>query len=47
MDLVLMARTPIIELVEAGGSKAVEEKVLEVIRKASLLCLGEERRSSQ
>jgi ribonuclease P protein component len=45
MDLVLIARTPIVELLEAGGSKAVEDKMTEVFRKASLLSHGEERRS--
>lgn len=46
MDLVLIARTPIIELLEAGGSKAVEDKMVEVFRKAALISSGEERRSS-
>lgn len=46
MDLVLIARTPIVELLKAGGSKAVEDKMTEVLRKASLLSPGEERRFS-
>ena len=46
MDLVLIARTPVVELLEAGGSKAVEEKLVEVLRKASLVSPGEERRPS-
>jgi len=46
MDLVLIARTPLVELVETGGVKAVEDKMLEVLRKASLASSGEERRSS-
>ena len=46
MDIVLIARTPIGELVEAGGCKAVEEKMVEVLRKASLILGGEERRPS-
>ena len=36
MDFVLIARTPIVELLETGGSKAVEAKMLEIFRKASL-----------
>jgi len=37
MDCVLIARTPLLELLEAGGLKAVEAKMLEVFRKASLV----------
>jgi ribonuclease P protein component len=37
VDLVLIARAPIVELLEASGFKAVEEKVDEVLRKASLV----------
>jgi hypothetical protein len=37
MDFVLIARTPLMELLEAGGSKAVEAKMLEIFRKASLI----------
>jgi ribonuclease P protein component len=37
MDLVLMARIPLVELLDAGGFGAVEEKVMEVFRKASLV----------
>jgi ribonuclease P protein component len=44
MDLVLIARTPIVELLEAGGFAAVAEKMVEVLCKASLLSSGEERR---
>ena len=36
MDFVLIARTPILELLESGGLKAVEAKMLEIFRKASL-----------
>ena len=46
MDLVLIARAPIVELLDAGGFRAVEEKVAEVLRKASLVFQGEERRPS-
>ena len=46
MDLVLIARTPIVELLDAGGLKAVEEKMVEVLRKAALISPGEGRRSS-
>jgi hypothetical protein len=37
MDFVLIARTPLVELLEAGGSKAVEAKMVEIFRKASLI----------
>jgi ribonuclease P protein component len=46
MDVVLIARSPIVELLEAGGLRAVEDKMLEVFRKASLVSPGEERRPS-
>jgi hypothetical protein len=46
MDLVLIARTPIVELLESGGFKAVEDKMVEVFRKASLVSSGEDRRPS-
>jgi hypothetical protein len=46
MDLVLIARAPIVELLDTGGFRAVEEKVAEVLRKASLVFQGEERRPS-
>jgi ribonuclease P protein component len=44
MDFVLIARTPIVELLEAGGLKAVEAKMLEVFRKASLVSSAPEVR---
>ncbi len=44
MDLVLIARSPIIVLLESGGQRAVQEKMVEVLRKASLLSSGEEGR---
>jgi len=44
MDFVLIARTPIVELLEAGGSKAVETKMLEIFRKASLVSSTPEAR---
>jgi ribonuclease P protein component len=37
VDLVLIARAPIVDLLEANGFSAVEEKVDEVLRKASLV----------
>ena len=37
MDFVLIARAPLVELLEAGGSKAVETKMVEIFRKASLI----------
>lgn len=46
VDLVLIARTPIVGLLGVGGSKAVEEKMIEVLRKASLLPVGEKRQPS-
>ena len=47
MDFVLIARTPLVELLETGGSKAVEAKMLEIFRKASLVSASaEERRPS-
>jgi len=45
-DFVLIARGPVTELLDCGGVAAVEEKVLEVFRKASLLATHEERRTS-
>jgi ribonuclease P protein component len=44
MDLVLIARSPIVELLEAGGLKAVEDKLVEVFRKASLVASAKEER---
>jgi len=46
MDLVLIARSPIVDLLETGGFKAVEAKLLEVLRKASLTSPGEQRLAS-
>jgi hypothetical protein len=46
MDLVLIARAPIADLLEANGFKAVEEKVDEVLRKASLVVQGDGCRQS-
>jgi ribonuclease P protein component len=37
MDLVIIARVPVVGLVDEGGFKAVEEKMVEVLRKASLI----------
>lgn len=44
MDFVLIARTPILELLESGGMKAVEAKMLEIFRKASLVSSAVEGR---
>jgi len=44
MDVVLIARAPIVELLETGGFGAVEAKMVEVFRKASVVSPGEERR---
>jgi ribonuclease P protein component len=46
VDLVLIARTPLVELLDGGGFRAVEEKTAEVLRKASLISQGEDRRPS-
>ncbi len=37
VDLVLIARAPLVDLLEASGFTAIEEKVDEVLRKASLV----------
>lgn len=42
MDFVLIARAPLVELLETEGFLAVEAKVLEVFGKASLLVHTEE-----
>jgi hypothetical protein len=47
MDLVFVARTPVIELLETGGLGAVKEKMLEVMTKASLVGPGGERRPGE
>ncbi len=44
MDLVLIARTPLVELLESAGSQAVEAKMLEIFRKASLVSSTSEGR---
>jgi ribonuclease P protein component len=44
MDFVLIARAPLVELLDAGGSKAVEAKMLEIFRKASLISTTPEQR---
>jgi ribonuclease P protein component len=46
MDFVLIARVPMVELLETGGFGAVEAKMLEVFRKASLVLSGEDSRPS-
>jgi ribonuclease P protein component len=43
-DLVFVARTPMIELLQTGGLGAVKEKMVEVFGKASLTGSGQERR---
>jgi ribonuclease P protein component len=43
-DLVFVARTPLMELLEAGGLSAVKEKMAEVLSKASLSQSPEEGR---
>lgn len=46
MDVVLIARAPIADLLDVSGFKAVEDKVDEVLRKASLVVQGDECRPS-
>jgi ribonuclease P protein component len=41
MDMVIIARAPVVQLLEEGGFKAVEEKMVEVLRKAPALFQGE------
>jgi ribonuclease P protein component len=45
MDFVLIARMPIVDLLESEGFGAVEAKLIEVFRKASLFDPREERKS--
>ncbi len=47
MDYVLVARAPLLELLESNGFRMVEAKMLEVFRKASLVREPVERGSSQ
>jgi ribonuclease P protein component len=44
-DFVLIARSPIVDLLESKGFKAIEAKLIEVFRKASLYHPREERKS--
>ena len=44
MDFVLIARAPLLELIESGGLKAVEAKMLEIFRKASLVSVASDPR---
>jgi ribonuclease P protein component len=44
LDLVFVARTPAVELLENDGQRAVEGKMMEVLQKASLLKSKEEGR---
>jgi ribonuclease P protein component len=46
VDLVLIARAPLAELLERGGLVALEAKLLEVLKKGSLLIPGEEQASA-
>lgn len=43
MDMVFVARTPMVELMETEGAGGVKEKMVEVLSKASLIEPGEER----
>ena len=45
LDFVLIARGPLPELLDKDGLAAVEEKMIEVFRKASLLAPGKGRTS--
>jgi ribonuclease P protein component len=44
MDFVLIARAPLAELIETESFGVVENRVIEVFRKAGLVSAGEERR---
>ena len=44
IDLVFVARAPVLDLMESGGSEAVKEKMIEVLSKASLTMAKEGRR---
>jgi ribonuclease P protein component len=46
MDLVFVARTPIIGLLGSGGLRAVVDAMTELLHKASSISAGEQRRSS-
>jgi hypothetical protein len=37
LDMVIIARAPVVQLLEEGGFKAVEEKMVEVLRKGPAL----------
>jgi ribonuclease P protein component len=45
VDFVVIARTPIVDLLESDGFAAVEAKLVEVFRKASFLGPREEPKS--
>lgn len=47
MDLVFVARAPLADLLRTSGFEAVEEKVDEVLRKASVLVQGDECQPSR
>lgn len=47
MDFVLIARAPLVELLETEGFTAVEAKLMEVFRKAGLVHVREERREQR
>jgi len=47
MDLVIIARVPVVGLLDEGGFKAVEEKMVEVLRKSSAVVPEEKGRPSR
>ena len=47
VDLVFVARAPLVDLVDTEGAVAVKQRMLEVLKKASLIEPGEERLSKQ
>jgi ribonuclease P protein component len=47
LDLVFVARAPVVDLIESGGVDTVKEKMVEVLRKASVAMPGEGRRASR
>jgi ribonuclease P protein component len=47
LDLVFVARAPVVDLIESGGVDTVKEKMVEVLRKASVAMPVEGRRASR
>jgi ribonuclease P protein component len=47
MDLVFVARAPVVELLDTGGLGALKEKMVEIFGKASFGTAGEARQTAQ